>query len=197
LLLAILAGALGSFVHSIGSFADFAGNQRLISSWTWWYITRPFLGAALAVIFYAVLRGGFMTGTPADSKSVNPFGVIAIGALVGMFADKASDKLGEIFDTLFKGGGNRTGKLAGPVINKLIPNTVASGSGQTQLKIQGDSLDTVKQVKFGDTTLTPKQGATKTALEVDLTPALLAAPKTVKVSVVGDDESPSQDFIIT
>lgn len=80
LLLAVFGGALGSFVHALKSLADFVGNRTLTASWFWWYITRPFLGAALAVIFYAVLRGGFMAGTPADAKSVNPFGVIAVGA---------------------------------------------------------------------------------------------------------------------
>ena len=33
---------------------------------------------------------------------MNPFGVVALAALVGMFADTATQKLGEIFDTLFK-----------------------------------------------------------------------------------------------
>jgi hypothetical protein len=121
LVLAILAGALGSFVHALKSFADFAGNRTLTASWFWWYITRPFLGAALTVIFYAVLRGGFMVGTPADAKSVSEFGVIALSAMVGMFADKASDKLAEIFDTLFKGADQRSGKLGAPIINEFAP----------------------------------------------------------------------------
>jgi hypothetical protein len=37
-----------------------------------------------------------MVGTPADAKSVSEFGVVAMSAMVGMFADKASDKLAEI-----------------------------------------------------------------------------------------------------
>ena len=100
LLLVIVAGALGSYLHAIKSLTDFIGNRTLTASWYWWYISRPFLGMAMATIFYAVLRGGFLAGTPADSRVVNPFGVIAIGALVGMFADKAAQKLAEIFDTL-------------------------------------------------------------------------------------------------
>jgi hypothetical protein len=52
------------------------GNCKLV----WWYITRPYLGMSLALVFYAVLRGGFVVGSPADAKVVNPFGVLAIGA---------------------------------------------------------------------------------------------------------------------
>jgi hypothetical protein len=43
---------------------------------------------------------------------VNPFGVIAIGALVGMFADKAAQKLAEVFDTLFKADDTRKTRSA-------------------------------------------------------------------------------------
>jgi hypothetical protein len=197
LLLAMLAGALGSFVHALKSFGDFVGNRTLTTSWFWWYITRPFLGAALAVIFYAVLRGGFMAGTPADAKSVSQFGVIAIGALVGMFADKASDKLAEIFDTLFKGADNRSGKLAAPIIDKLDPEMIASGSDAIDLRLIGDRLGTVKQVKF-DNAVHPLGIVTEKQITVPLTKDELTSPRTIKVSVLGDNgESPTKDLQIT
>jgi len=102
LLLVIVAGALGSYLHAIRSLTTYLGNQTAVASWFWFYVTRPFVGMALAVVFYATIRGGFVAGSPADVKSVNPFGVFAIAALVGMFADKAGNKLAEIFDALFK-----------------------------------------------------------------------------------------------
>jgi len=197
LLLAMLAGALGSFVHALKSFGDFVGNRTLTASWFWWYITRPFLGAALAVVFYAVLRGGFMAGTQADAKAVNQFGVIAVGALVGMFADKASDKLAEIFDTLFKGADNRSGKLAAPIIDRLVPQTITHGSPPMDLKIIGDRLGTVTQVKF-DNTEHPHGTVSDKGVTVPLTAQDLANPGTIKVSVVGDNgESPTKDLQIT
>jgi hypothetical protein len=197
LLLAVFAGALGSFVHALKSFADFIGNRTLTASWFWWYITRPFLGAALAVIFYAVLRGGFMAGTPADAKAVNSFGVIAVGALVGMFADKASDKLADIFDTLFKGADSRSGKLGAPVIDRFDPAKIAPGSNATDLKIIGERLGSVKQVKF-DGVVHDHGAVTDTQVIVNLTAQDLAAAKTIKISVVGDNgESPAKDFQIT
>ncbi len=197
LMLALLAGALGSFVHALKSFGDFVGNRTLTASWFWWYITRPFLGAALAAIFYAALRGGFMAGTQADAKSVNQFGVITIGALVGMFADKASDKLADIFDMLFKGTDTRGGKLAAPIIDRLNPPSVPHGSPTTDLKIIGDRLGSVTTVKF-DNVVHPHGAVTQTEITVPLTAAELAAPKTIKISVVGDNgESPTKDLQIT
>src|SRR6185312_13845702 len=127
LLLAAFAGALGSFLHALKSLTDFIGNRTALESWFWWYISRPFMGVALALVFYAVLRGGFVIGSPAEAKVVNSFGVIAIGALVGMFSDKAGQKLAEIFDVVFKAADPRSGKLTAPVIDRLEPVTVNMG----------------------------------------------------------------------
>ena len=198
LLLAILAGGLGSFIHSLKSFGDFVGNRTLTASWFWWYVTRPFLGAALAVVFYAVLRGGFMAGTPADAKAVNQFGVIAVGALVGMFADKASDKLADIFDTLFKGADNRTGKLASPIIDRLEPATIShTANAPVNLRIIGDRLGTVTQVKFGNS-VHDHGVVSQKEIAVALTAQDIANTGTIKVSVVGDNgESPTKDLQIT
>jgi hypothetical protein len=78
---------------------------------------------------------------------INPFGVIAVAALVGMFADKPAQKLGEVFDTLFKSEDKRGGKLSAPVIDKLDPDTIFSGQAQPILiKITGDRLGKVSTV---------------------------------------------------
>jgi hypothetical protein len=111
-LLVLFAGALGSYIHAIKSLVDYIGNQTAKESWFWFYMTRPFVGMSLALIFYAVIRGGFLAGTPADAKSVNPFGVVALAGLVGMFADKASQKLSEVFDAMFRTDDTRKDKLA-------------------------------------------------------------------------------------
>ena len=123
LLLAIVAGALGSYVHAIRSLTAYIGNQQAVASWFWFYITKPFLGVALAVVFYAAIRGGFVAGSPADVKSVNPFGVFAVAALVGMFADKAGNKLAEIFDALFRSASERQNPISSLAISTAsLPN---------------------------------------------------------------------------
>lgn len=111
LLLVISAGALGSYIHAIRSLADFIGNRSLIASWFWFYVTKPFVGMAMALLFYSAVRGGFVAGSPADVKSVNPFGVFALAGMVGMFADKAGQKLAEIFEALFKSADQRKDPL--------------------------------------------------------------------------------------
>jgi len=105
LYLVLLAGTLGSFLHTAQSYSEYVGNRTLKSSWVWWYSFRPFIGAGLALVFYAAVRGGFMaiaTGSSAKASELNPFGVVSVAAMVGMFSKAATVKLGEVFDTVFK-----------------------------------------------------------------------------------------------
>ncbi len=96
----LVVGALGSYIQAATSFATYAGNQKAYTSWTWWYILRPFIGAALAVIFYFVIRGGLLSAG-AGASDLNVFGVSAVAGLVGMFSRQATDKLAEVFENLF------------------------------------------------------------------------------------------------
>jgi hypothetical protein len=103
--LVLLGGALGGFLHLAQSFSEYVGNSRLRRPWAWWYALRPFIGAVLALVFYAALRGGFLAlslGAPAKPAELNPFGLVSIAAIVGLFSRMATVKLGEVFDTLFK-----------------------------------------------------------------------------------------------
>lgn len=135
LLLVIMAGALGSFIHGLQSLVDFAGNSELKSSWTWWYIARPFLGIAIALVFYAALRGGMLAGTPTAVKDINPYGIFTIAALAGMFTDKATQKLAEIFDVLVKVDDKRKDplKAGGPALkmDKFPGNKLPGGTANT------------------------------------------------------------------
>ncbi len=101
ILLVLLCGALGSYIHSATSFVDFTGNNALKKSWLWWYIMRPFIGGTLALIFYFLIRGGFLS-TGSDASNISIFGITALAGLVGMFHKKATDKLKEVFDSLFR-----------------------------------------------------------------------------------------------
>ena len=196
LLLVICAGALGSYVHALKSLADFTGNGTLTASWFSWYITRPFLGMAMAVIFYALLRGGFLAGTPADARIVNPFGVIAVAALVGMFADKASQKLAEIFDTLFKSDDTRSGKLTAPVIRNLDPDTIPVGTATPfDLQIMGDRLGKVSVVRLNAVERKPDQ-VTEKQITLKLQSQDVATPGEIKVTVVDQTGADSTSAIL-
>lgn len=126
LLIVLAAGALGCLIHGLRSIAVFIGNRNAVSSWFWWYITRPLLGMATSLVFYSLLRGGFLAGTQADAKVISPFGVLAIGALVGMFTEKAVGKLAEIFDMLFRSKADEANK---DTIKKVTLKTTALPNG--------------------------------------------------------------------
>ncbi len=116
MLIAILMGVIGAMVHAMTSFADFVGNRRLARSWLPWYFLRPVIGSGLSLFFYVGFRAGLLTGSTTTSTDINPFGIAAIGGLAGMFSKQATDKLSEVFSTMFKtspatGDDQRGGKL--------------------------------------------------------------------------------------
>jgi hypothetical protein len=151
-----LSGALGSYVHVATSFATYVGNRSLEMRWTWWYILRPFIGMALALIFYFVIRGGFFpAGDNENLKSVNLFGIAAVSGLVGLFSKHAADKLRELFDNLFrtvngKGDDIRKDKLGEglPVSDRMIPVNKISFFTLPEIKKPDD--DPAVQVKIKD-----------------------------------------------
>jgi hypothetical protein len=145
LLLVILAGALGSFVHVATSFSTFVGNQRFELSWTWWYALRPLIGAALALLVYLALRGGVLSAQ-AGGGAVNPYGIAALASLVGLFSKQAADKLREVFETMFRtsegmGDDERTGKATfpRPRLFGVEPDRVGRGRAAA-LRLKGEGF---------------------------------------------------------
>jgi hypothetical protein len=53
----------------------------------------------LALVVYLVLRGGLTTSL-ASSADINPYGITAVAALVGMFSRQTVEKLLAVFETL-------------------------------------------------------------------------------------------------
>jgi hypothetical protein len=135
ILLVLFTGALSASIYGIKSFADYAGEETLTASWCWLYFARPIMGSGLAFIFYLVIRAGFLASTNADVKAINPFGFVAVAALVGMFSDKAILKLGDVFNALFQPTDTRSNKLQGLSIalNSLPDAIRATKYGPHQL----------------------------------------------------------------
>ncbi len=92
-----VTGTLGGLLHSARSLYEYVGDRKLLRSWLLFYLSLPFVGGGLAVLFYLILRGGLVTGTAAQ---VNFYGFAAISALVGLFTPEAALKLKQIFGTL-------------------------------------------------------------------------------------------------
>jgi hypothetical protein len=86
------------------------------------------MGAIMALVFYAAVRGGFLAitgGANVRASDLSPYGVTAIAALVGMFSNQATQKLADIFDVLFKPSSGKELK------NPLDGTTPATPSGGT------------------------------------------------------------------
>lgn len=146
LLLVIVAAALGAYLHLATSFATYTGNRRFRWSWLWWYLLRPVLGPALALLVYWAIRGGVLTAE-AESNEVNPFGIAAISALVGLFSKQATDKLSEVFATLFSSAA-RTGDEEradgatnpAPILSGSEPSVLAVGAADTEVTLLGEGF---------------------------------------------------------
>ena len=95
----MMAGALGALVGGCRRFLYFSRRDELTRRDEWSYLIRPLQGAALALIVYFTLRGGYLGQD--QSAPVNPYGIAALSALVGMFTRHAVSKLTDVFDTLF------------------------------------------------------------------------------------------------
>ena len=147
ILMVIAAAALGSYVHTATSFVSYVGNRKFLVSWTWWYMLRPMIGISLALVFYFVVRGGLLSAG-AGADAVNPFGIAAVAGLVGMFSKQATDKLEELFDTLFHTSGERGDTKRGdkldmnrPVKDFMIPKSQISAVTANEANDKDVTLD--------------------------------------------------------
>ncbi|WP_426190579.1 hypothetical protein [Massilia sp. DWR3-1-1] len=189
LMAVMVAGALGSFIHAATSFGDFVGNDRLSANWIWWYLLRPFIAMALAAIVYLALNGGLLlNGGQSKEVNVNIYGVVALAGLVGMFTKQATDKLSEVFTTMFKttteGDAKRSDALDNkvPVLTSVIPPSVDAGAGSATVTLIGSGFVPGSVVRVNNksraTVVTDATRLTATLLEEDL------ADGTLQVSVL-------------
>lgn len=144
LLVVLAAGAIGSIVHTIRSFVGFAGNRQLVTSWIPWYVLRPASGATLALVFYLVVRAGFIN-TEVGKGDFDISGVAALAALVGLFSEQASEKLKEVFAALLatREPARTADQLKAatpnpkPEPSALTPESVVAGSADPSITITG------------------------------------------------------------
>jgi hypothetical protein len=127
LALVALAGALGGFVHLLRSLGRYVGNRQLLWSWVAHYALIPVTAAAAATIFYIVARAGLFANQPPQQQSgnaaaststavaaVNPFGLAAVAALVGLFTEEAMQMLKRVACNVFAPPERAEDKLAVP-----------------------------------------------------------------------------------
>lgn len=196
LLLVMLAGALGSLMHSLRSLYWYTGNRMMVWSWVGFYLLLPFTGAMLAVIFYFVVRGGFFS-PQASFDNTSPFGFAALSALVGLFSPQATLKLKEIAETIFTkpGAGTDTkpqealsaSSDAEAVQSTPTISSVTNPSGSTgdPVKVAGTGFASGVIVKFGGLPGNVTNVA-DTTIDVVI-PAPAAGPGPVDVEVTNAD----------
>jgi succinate dehydrogenase/fumarate reductase cytochrome b subunit len=185
LLIVALMGAMGSFVHAATSFADYVGNRRLNPAWAWWYLLRPCIGSALAIVLYFVVRGGLLQAG-ASGSAISIYGIAAVAALSGMFSKHASDKLDEVFKTMFrtapdKGDVLRRDKLSGPAVARLDPSSVVAASAPVVVAITGQS--------FVAESIARVNGAPR--------PTDFVSPTQLRVTLAADDTKNPGSLIVT
>lgn len=136
LLLVATAGFLGNMIYIATSFTTFVGAGKFKKSWLLWYCVKPFTAAALAIGMYFVFRGGFLNMSD-DSTNINLYGVMTLSVLTGLFTDRATLKLKEVFDVLLKPAQDRPNKLEKHDTDK----TGADGKDQTGAGAGGAGAD--------------------------------------------------------
>ncbi|HJQ70266.1 MAG TPA: IPT/TIG domain-containing protein [Blastocatellia bacterium] len=197
--IAMAAGALGSFFHAAKSFTAYVGNRTIYLSWFWWYLLRPFAGAALGTIFYLILRAGMFPGQ-GDSNQISMYGVAAMAGLAGMFADQAALKLEELFTTLFKAEDPRRDKLdeaskaaAGgslkPQIKSINPPQVTAAK-DVDVVVTGANFDAKAVVTLNGKEL-KATAVTATELKMSLKAADIPSPGEFNLIVVNPKGGPS------
>jgi hypothetical protein len=189
ILLVMVTGALGGHVHAAISFANYVGDRRLYTSWVGWYLLRAFVGFSLALVFYFVIRGGFLS-TGASAGDISPYGIAALSALVGMYSEQAAKKLKDIFEQLFTKPEERGDKLTTPKpnISGLDPKSFEHGGSDVVLNITGSGFVPESVVQF-DGVDQKTNYVNPTKLTVDVPGEKVASSTNIRVTVL----NPSPD----
>jgi hypothetical protein len=204
-LFVILCGSLGSMIYYTSSFVNFVGNRTFRSSWFWFYISRPFVGGGLAVIFFFVVGSGMINGT--TGNQLMELGLVS--ALVGLFSDKAVKKLSDILDVLLATKDDRKDKVADgksqptppttaapakpaasgpPKIDSVTPPSLAANTAAT-VQVRGSGFKSGCKVKVNEQEAAPTE-QTEQSFKVAITAALVQPPK-LTITVTTDQGTAS------
>jgi len=169
LILVAATGFLGNMIHIATSFTAFVGSNQFKRSWVLWYFVKPFTASAIALGLYFVFRGGFFNYS-ADASGINLYGVLTMSVLAGLFTDKATLKLADIFEVVFSVKDKRTDKLGEPKISSITPSKLSLNVDNIIL-INGENLDKGKfTFKINDEVVgTDKIGVTASVITIHYT----------------------------
>lgn len=195
LLLVLIMGAIGSWLHAASSFLDFVGNRNFITSWITWYLMRPILGAMMAVIFYVVIRAGLFPHSGIGIEAINPFSIAALAGLVGLFTQRATKKLADVFDALFPTQKKDEDPLApkpqSVLISQLSPDKVSVGTDNLIIQVTGNNF-TEKTMAFVNSKIRSTSYISKESLSFSLLPEDVKTAGELTITVYDPDgEAPN------
>ena len=93
-----------------------------------------------------MIKAGFLSYS-SDTTNVNLYGILATAALTGLFTDKATMKLKEIFEVIFKSTDDRGGKLSEikVTVTSVLPEKIDI-TNLNKIIIAGENLDKKKLI---------------------------------------------------
>jgi hypothetical protein len=193
MVLVAAAGFLGNMIHIATSFTTYVGAEKFKKSWLLWYFVRPVTAAGLAMVLYFVFRAGFLNYSN-DSSNLNLYGVLTLSVFAGLFTDIATQKLKEVFETVFKPKDQRPDKLDNEATGEGKEFTVTDISPakldkikSNKIIITGANLDKAKaNVVIGDT-IVSQVVITAGKMEFDYAPTPEEALKSLVLLVITDE----------
>jgi len=146
-----IAGFLGSMIHISASFTSYIGAGKFSKSWILWYCVKPFTAATLAIAVYFVFRGGFLNMSD-DSSNINIYGLMTISIFSGLFTDRTTLKLKEVFEVLFRPKDDRPDQLKNGGLKVTTVDAAPLEAGQsTTITLRGEKMDEGKvDISMGD-----------------------------------------------
>ncbi len=97
--LVILGGSLGALIHGLAKISQNTQEGIVRQRDVLWYVSRPFLGAALSIAVYMIFRGGLLTTT--NLEVLSPYGIVGLSIIVGLSTQQVTQKLKDMLNAVF------------------------------------------------------------------------------------------------
>lgn len=132
----VIGGGLGGVINGIRSFIVWHCERRAYGwRFLWKNISLPLLGAVLAAIVYAIIRGGiaaFEGGfVPSEANGAQAFSAFAIGALAGYGSHKVFRWLDDKVNKLFR---------ISPTTETEVPDLIAKTKDEAEIMLKKANL---------------------------------------------------------
>jgi len=136
------------------------------------YMLLPFSGAVLSMVFYIVIRAGFLPPSGTQGPPNTPYGFAAMGALVGLFSEEAVLKLKQVAETVFaksETGKDHAAPVRSPKVASIAPNS-GPAAGGTVVTITGIDFGAGARVNIGGTPATSTGSESATSITATTPP---------------------------